>query len=184
MFVDSHRPERAVLLCFWVSPSCVCVGIRGVAKLLLDTPAEDLHITTKKVKELLTPELESVSADGRCPPRLWVLFDMARRFGNCDVQLCESVNSMVSFQTKRARNMTLPLLDSRVKIKKELGMGSRSSPVRWSAKRPYAEALLRKCIDHLPYADLVLSDVGRWATRPEPDALVQVDGCKLVSMFP
>ena len=42
-------------------------------------------------------------------------------------------------------------------------MGSRSSLVSGSDTRPFAEALLHKCMDHLPHADLVLSDVGRWA---------------------
>ena len=92
----------------------------GVALKLLETADEDLEVTARKVKRLFRVGVEQAARDGTCSESLWVFL---RTFGlvfKADVQALEGVNSMIKSINGRCPNLSLALLDARLRSRKHM----------------------------------------------------------------
>jgi hypothetical protein len=114
----------------------------GLGAHLLETADEDLESCARKVKRLFLDDVTVVRDTGTCPDDLWLLFRTVGLIFKADVQELEGVNSMIKGINSRCPNLTLPLLDARIKIKKALGFGARGAAAGWLHRREWAAKLL------------------------------------------
>lgn len=124
-------------------------------------------------------ELENVRATGKLNPRGFlhaVLRAIALSF-KVDVQLIESVNSMIRLLGLRCRNMSLELLFSRIFIKKTINPDS-SMKTQWSFIKSHMSVLFQTCLQQSLDDDyrkrlLAMSSSCRWSSpTPLTDAEV------------
>jgi hypothetical protein len=63
-----------------------------------------------------------------------------------DVWCCEGFNHLLKGIIERAHAIKLPLLDSRARIKKHLGVGVRGASTRWSVIKDVASGIIKTCL--------------------------------------
>jgi hypothetical protein len=80
--------------------------------------------------------------------------------------------------SERCRNIGLPLLSSRVTLKKELHLGSRGSQTKWSNLRPDATKLLAQLTECFADGLKVMSEADRWSTPPQSTEIPSNDQIK------
>jgi len=134
----------------------------GQATLVLDTPDDKLDDTTRKLKTWCLEDFQNAQRTGLCGKKLWCILKIMSRILKCDVQENEGVNSLITFITGKARNITLPLLSARVVLKKALGLGTANANERWSKRRDRARTVLQRLVDHIKGTAQVLSEPDRW----------------------
>lgn len=93
-----------------------------------------------------------------------------------DTQEVEGINSIIRHLCTQCKHIGLVLVNSRVIIKKALGLGSKSQPVKWSHRRPHALAMLRSSMQHYDEGRRIIKEeLYRWdaAQRDVPLTHVQ-----------
>lgn len=118
------------------------------AKMLCKEP--DSPRTTCQAVALVVARFETAiqaaAETGRCEDaQLYSAMLAIRLHATGTVQPCEGVNSLIRFQDQRSPNIGLPLLSARIKLKKALGIGSRSAPKGWRLRREGARKLVELC---------------------------------------
>eukprot|EP00973_Karenia_brevis_P094132 12420957-Karenia_brevis.AAC.4 len=140
-----------------------CPRRRHVAVLILDTPDHELEVTAAKIKIIAFDDVYQAAMTGKCGKFLYLLVKAFRISFKADVQCIEGVNSMIRCISTRCRRIGLALLSARVLLKKALGLGTKTSPTKWSSIRDRATDVLRVCTsnyDHGVYH--MLGKQGRW----------------------
>ncbi len=105
---------------------------------LLATDPGMLDEATCKIIDVCREDLIATSQTGSCHGLLWSVVIALSTLAVGDVQELEGVNGMISAMCTRARNISLPLLDSCIKLKKGLGLGKLHGPKRWQTFRDAA----------------------------------------------
>ena len=147
-----------------------------MAQSILATDNEFLDITTRKVKQLLRPELMRAASNGVADPVLFAMSSGLRELAKSDVRQNEGMNSLIRTLCQRCRHIGMPLLSARTTIKKEIGVGMRGACTRWRDIRDKAAQVLEDSISH--YSDAhagVLCDTARWDCPPPSGDLPSSD---------
>eukprot|EP00973_Karenia_brevis_P094446 12422532-Karenia_brevis.AAC.1 len=104
----------------------------------MDAEDQGLDNALLKIKLLFESDLQMAADTGRTGQGLWALGKCIKMFLKGDAVENEQFNSLISSMCNRCRNLTLPLLSSRVCLKKRLGVGGCNSSSRWSNVRDAA----------------------------------------------
>lgn len=88
------------------------------------TPANLLEVNARKVKRMFFADLQHAQETGKVSVRLFSLVRTIGTMTYVDVQGNEGVNALLKSIKDKAPNISLPLLSSRVVLKKELGVGT------------------------------------------------------------
>ena len=80
-----------------------------------------------------------------------------------DTQEIEGVNNLIQLVCQRAPWVSLGLLDARVALRKELGLGQRSAKEsKWSQTQPKANEMMRKALASFDSAGSIVRVVDRF----------------------
>ena len=103
----------------------VCESRRVLCQTLMSTSNDLLHITALKVKCCFAAELTHCAQFGTLCLDLWVIiWSICVRW--CpDVQEIEGVNNIIQQLCNTCPHIALPLVDARVALTKQIGLGSR-----------------------------------------------------------
>ena len=135
----------------------------GVARELLTRDGFD--DTAMKLKAWCRGDLEQAALDGTTGQQLHTCVFLIRAHVHADTQENEGANSVIRVISDRCRNIGLPLLDARVRLRKALGLAQRGQRTRWADRRPHALALLRTATQPQAAGRRILGDeVDRFAT--------------------
>jgi hypothetical protein len=117
-------------------------------------------LSSLKLLALFRTEFEHAAATSCLPPasKVFCIASALRTQLFGDVELLEGVNSLIRINNNRAPNIGLPLLNSRIQLKKALGLGHRAGPTRWSAIKDSSRILLNKLVYHAETAADILKD--------------------------
>jgi hypothetical protein len=77
--------------------------------------------------------------------------------------LSPGINSLIKAINTRARNLSLVLLDARVRGKKALGLGVRGSATGFAHRRQLMHRLHKQAVDYYEDGVNIQGEVGRWA---------------------
>lgn len=121
-----------------------------------------LEVFARKLRHLFTPDLEEASLRGTTSLALHTFIRCVGAVMHADVQECEGVNSLIKAINSRARNLSLVLLDARVRAKKALGLGARGAPTTWRHRRDIVHRLHRQGVEHFEGGQHVQGETGRW----------------------
>ena len=109
------------LLMFVLKPHGMMCGARkGAAIELLDCDYSNLDSTTAKFKYIFVKEIKYVAETSLCDPHFHKMLSTWRDMYWSDIQVVESVNSIITNVTGVAPRIELALLSSRITIKKAL----------------------------------------------------------------
>jgi hypothetical protein len=101
-----------------------------------------------------------------------------------DIRINEQYNSLIRTLFTRCRMIGLPLLSSRVNLKKQLGVGTRGVTMKFSSLKPHAQVILDDITAHHEQAVEMTASTSRWATPPPsvlpPDDLLKKNLPKLL----
>lgn len=134
------------------------------------------NITIAKLLVWCRSDIDQASKSGTCGLRLWVVALLMRIYLCADTQEVEGINSIIRHLCTQCKHIGLVLVNSRVIIKKALGLGSKSQPVKWSHRRPHALAMLRSSMQHYDEGRRIIKEeLYRWdaAQRDVPLTHVQ-----------
>ncbi|CAK0836755.1 unnamed protein product [Prorocentrum cordatum] len=147
--------------------SSVRANRSGMASRILEAAEGELEITTRKLRALCHHDLVQARDTGTCGTLLYSITMCMRCYSKADVRDNEQYNSLIRQMNMRCRNIGLPLMSSRINVKKWLGVGTRGASMRWSSIKPRAEALLRQL---LPFAEqaqgIAIEDARFEAAKP------------------
>ncbi|CAK0893467.1 unnamed protein product, partial [Prorocentrum cordatum] len=170
-------PQR--LLCLAMEPAAVPHELRkDIARTLVESDSRALHRTAAKIKALFEPELRECMLSGKLSASLWAPIHMVGQSWKGDTQEIEGINNVIQVRCDRAPRIGMGLLDARVGLRKELGLGSRQSRhMKWSEIAPHVEAMVRDSMAHASGVNGVLATPDRWTPPPEhfDDVRVRVD---------
>jgi hypothetical protein len=107
--------------------------------MLLDVARGELELSTLKILVLCITDVRMAAMDGTTGTLFYSVCMCIRVFLLGDVEVCESYNSLIRIQCTRAPNIKLPLLGSRINLKKQIGTSGRG---RWSRLRSAAVQIL------------------------------------------
>ena len=143
----------------------------GIARELLDQNSDALESTALKFRTLCLGELEVIAVSGcvPCGSRTRAILLMSASLVKLDIQEVEGLNSMVKTAVARAGNnrITLPLLSSRVCMRKLISLGTQGS-TRIKQIKPFAGALARSAFLFSNDHQALMDDENRW--RPPTTA--------------
>ncbi|CAE7519101.1 unnamed protein product, partial [Symbiodinium microadriaticum] len=147
-----------------------CTHRQGVAAELLALKTVDA--ATESVRALCKEELRYLANNGTFPkPRdssgslLWAVASSMSQFFYGETQSIEGLNSIVKLLGRRAPNISLELLSSRLTIKRLLGQADGATGCRKGFKmiKNFAEAEVAQLAEYSTPALSVLADSQRWA---------------------
>ena len=142
----------------------------GVAAELLGLTTVDP--ATDSVRTLCKEELRYLSKHGTFPKSrdssgslLWAVVSSMSQFFYGETQSIEGLNSIVKLLGRRAPNISLELLSSRLTIKRLLGQADGATGCRKSFKtiKNFAETAVVQLAEYSTPALSVLADIQRWA---------------------
>lgn len=162
MRVSSKVKAFPLKLCWLVfaPASQVCEERRSTAKALLallDKPEGDVETfssTAWKIAHTFREELLAAVASGTLHERLFHLIQAVCRMMTCDTQEIEGMNSIIKHAIHHAPAIHLPLLNSRVLIKKSLTDLGQSSDA--------LDKIVRQCVEAHSIGQAALEDPGRY----------------------
>ena len=127
--------RRLPLALFWFGEkdaNIPCPMRKTLANFILTSDHSKLESNSRKLRGLLSHELEYSSLTGKCAPTLFSLIRSWSVTVKGDVAINEGHNSLIKSIAQRCRNIGLPLLSARANTKKELRVGVRGAPSKWS----------------------------------------------------
>jgi hypothetical protein len=80
-----------------------------------------IHTTGRKLEFLCPLDIRAAATHGVCGPKLYTTMLTWASMLYTDVAELESINNLLKLQTKRAPNISLELVDARVKLKNGSG---------------------------------------------------------------
>ena len=151
----------------------------GVASEVLELDPMALDPATMNMRSLCKTELAFISNTGTFMKRqasgslLWSMLAIMARLLYAETQSIEGLNSVVKLLGRRAPNISLELLSSRLTIKRLLGQadGKTGCRKRWRDVKALAEREVMQLSDFSTSCLPVLADAERWApsgTLPFP----------------
>jgi hypothetical protein len=132
-----------------------------------------MDINIQKIRNLCGDELAVAASTGKVNPagKLHSILRTLSIVTLLDTQAVEELNSLISVQSRRCRNMSNELLSARVCAKKTL-CPSRDLRARFATLKPMATALHKLCMAGMPGASRVLGQANRFT-------LTEADRCEL-----
>ena len=130
--LDCKRLPNALFLLTLSPPQESCQQRQRVAKCVLETPLEKLDSNVRKLRQRCLEEFESTARSGKLGPILHTTISAWSSSAKSDVAINEGHNSLIKAISGRCKNIGLPLLSARANTKKELRVGVRGAPVKWS----------------------------------------------------
>ena len=141
--LDCKRLPTALFLLSHEPPDRPCAKRQRLAKFIIDTPHDQLESNTRKLRGVCIDEFRQCAADGTIGPVLHSLATSWSSTAKGDVAINEGHNSLIKAINGRCRNIGLPLLSARANAKKELKVGVRGAPVKWSQVKHAALAMVQ-----------------------------------------
>ena len=105
------------------SPTVDCADRRAVAREIL-TGSPKVDTNGRKLQSLFPEALAAASEQGICTMGPWSFIATVRCHLKADVQACEGFNSLIKTISSRSPSISLPILNSRLQLKKALGVCS------------------------------------------------------------
>ena len=138
--------QRLPLALFWIAferPEVQCPMRKSVAQFILHCKDEYLEANARKLRVFAFEEFEEMAASGRCGPILFSIMSCVAATAKGDVAINEGHNSLIKSIVQRCRNIGLPLLSARSNCKKELRVGIRGAPSKWSQVKKQALCMVQ-----------------------------------------
>lgn len=139
--------KRLPMVLFWFGfapPETACRQRQELAQQIMAVDDySSLETTCYKLVRVRKDDLERCAHDGTVGPLLW---SIVRGWGGCarsDVAINEGHNSLIKAISNRCRNIGLPLLSARANVKKELRVGIRGAPQKWSQVKQNALSVVQ-----------------------------------------
>ncbi|CAE7209979.1 unnamed protein product, partial [Symbiodinium sp. CCMP2456] len=159
---------------FWLiksHPKRYCARRQQVAQELLELDAHELDSATRKIKELCCRELQHMRITGVFPDVsspsgsfLYAFLKGLARLLPADTQAIEGINSCIKLMGRRAPNMSLELMSSRLAIRRALSEDhSMARRKKWSAIKSTAEGLMQSIVGFKTASLAILSNENRWS---------------------
>jgi hypothetical protein len=140
-----------------------CDNRKRVARYILETPDESLEINCLKCKRLFQAELEETARTGLLNSAVVSLFRLVRSSWGSHIQCLEGMNSVIGLMAKRAPNMAVDLLSSRILVKNHLNIWGKDSSQKYSEVKPSIDALVDLAVTSFEHADDVVNLPNRFA---------------------
>ena len=159
---------------FWLiksHPKRYCKRRQQVAQELLELDAHQLDAATRKIRELCCRELQHLRITGVFPDVsspsgsfLYAFLKGLARMLPADTQAIEGINSLIKLMGRRAPNMSLELMSSRLAIRRALSEDhSMARKKKWSAIKSTVEGLLQAIVGFKTASLAILSNDNRWS---------------------
>ena len=114
------------LLCIQMTAADeTCETRSAIAREILATEDQQLDITTLKIKTICFQELRAAAIDGKCGPKLFSIMRTYAVLVKVNIEELEGLNGLIKATGEQSPNISLELLDARLKIKKSLSVGGR-----------------------------------------------------------
>ncbi len=130
--LDCKRLPNALFLLTLSPPTQYCSKRKALAKFVLESPPNLLDSNTRKLRGLCIDEFRVCAEEGTLGPILFSIITAWACSCECDVAINEGHNSLIKAISNRCKNIGLPLLSARANAKKELKVGVRGAPAKWS----------------------------------------------------
>ncbi|CAE7270658.1 unnamed protein product [Symbiodinium sp. CCMP2592] len=169
------RPLRQYpMKLFWLiksHPKRFCKRRQQVAEELIGLDAHQLDSATRKIRELCCRELQHLRITGVFPDVsspsgsfLYAFLKGLARMLPADTQAIEGINSLIKLMGRRAPNISLELMSSRLAIRRALSEDhSMARKKKWSAIKNTAEGLMKSIVGFKTASLAILSNDGRWS---------------------
>ena len=149
-------------------PNKVCELRMAVAQELCTADIRTLELTTIKFLTLRKADVAQCAHTGCCSAVTYQLWRMVSYKWLADTGDVESINKMVTLETKRSPNISFPLLDARTGTRKQLGLLSHFRGVRRPYPklrdiRPVMDYMIDSAVAAIQSVDHVLGSRGRFA---------------------
>lgn len=138
--------KRLPLTLLWFGhsdPTTPCPTRMRLAQRILAENPMTLEANARKLRALCLEDLEVCAHDGTVGPHLFAIARSWVATAKSDVAINEGHNSLIKAIAQRCRNIGLPLLSSRANCKKELKVGVRGAPLKWSGVKHGALAMVQ-----------------------------------------
>lgn len=129
---------------------------------IISTSPSDIYLTARKVRAKFEEKIKFTADTGELRFALWSLLRLSADNLKADVQELVGVYSFIKVVPTRARRINLELLDTRVQLKKALGLGSRNAPSKWSLRRVNTDPVFEAFLLQFGRAYEVLGDADRY----------------------
>ena len=132
IFQDMQRLPFAL---FWFArqePRTPCERRQCLAQAILAKEPRLLETNTHKLRCLCADDMVECAESGTVGPLLYAIVASWVLGARSDVAINEGHNSLIKAIAARCRSIGLPLLSARANIKKELRVGVRGAPQRWT----------------------------------------------------
>lgn len=152
------------------------------AKRILETEAQNLHITIQKLKAIpmFHTDLVFAARTGYCGYRLWIALRGLFTLLSVDVQESERLNKALTLFGDRVPGGSLELCSARASLKHFLGLGGYglSGYRRFKDVKPTAQRLFRECMDGWPMVSEVESNEHRFGPASQRDDIPPLEAAK------
>lgn len=143
--------QRFPLALFWFAaspPDVPCENRKSVATFIMNCDPACLETTARKLRGLAFDELHEMAVSGTCGSLLYSIMTAVKAVAKGDVAINEGHNSLIKSIVNRCRNIGLPLLSARANCKKELRVGVRGAPTKWSHVKRDALCMVQDTTRH------------------------------------
>lgn len=159
--------QRFPLALFWLAyspPNICCKKRQSIATFVLNSNPDCLEANARKLRGLAYDEFQQMAASGVCGPILYSIMLAVTTVAKGDVAINEGHNSLIKSIVQRCRCISLPLLSARSNCKKELKVGVRGAPTKWSGVKKEALLMVQDSVENYRAAfEKVLSDPDRFS---------------------
>ena len=146
---------------------------------LLETPPDSLQIVARKVAKIFSNDIARGAETGMVGWPFWNYVKVLSGISNADVQENEGVNSLLKSICETSRNIKLPLLDARCRLKAALGGTSRcNTKSKWADRLEKAKEVMGICTEDAAALNEVLNDMNRWTAPKRTEGIPTDDEVK------
>ena len=158
-----HKKPISLLRFASSPPYQACTLRQQLAQELESTADHELDVNALKIKMRFPQGIQFAALTGMCSEELFQTFHQARRTIKPSVRGNERAHSILSSMSKRAPNIQLPLLSSRLTIKTHFeGYLDNRYKNKMARVRARGQELVRLCIDHTTECKATLEKAERW----------------------
>jgi hypothetical protein len=157
-----------VNVCFAKERFCFGLSVSlKVAVEILNAAPGALHITAEKIKRIFSKQLRYiVDTGGKIGIKLYSMFKLLCHSWSADTQEIEGIHNLIRLAACCSTTMGLELVDARVGMRKEAGLGSRGAKnLSYTELEPRLKRILQDAVEHF---DLAVVDVMARVHRFDP----------------
>ena len=180
-----ERYPLRLLVMVKTAKDVACPDRQGIASEILSTDPELLELNTLKLTKIALLDLRLARDRGVCSDFLWAVLTGIRKVIKSDVQENEGVNSVIKHVVAAAPMIQLPLVDARVRLKRDLANGcNRMGHLLTSHKDRLraCHALLDRCRHGSGEGVAVTDTLCRW-TPPAPSCVPDENQVKKLAVL-